>query len=419
MADRFLLRRGKAVGDPAEWALVDPSGMLRGEVQRGTLADAAAQVEGRAVTLAVSGTDVLLVDAKVPSTNKTRVLQALPYALEERVVDEVDNLHFALGMRQGEDVYPVAVAAKSLLEEWLEEMRTAGIQPQALVPEPLLLPRESGHWTLLIDGERAVVRQGDWEGFAIEADETLVSLLQSFQGEEDREDECQALDAFICGPLPQGLKDLSLPLERHAASSTLEVMAGGMNGLSINLLQGEFSRREQWGKYLRPWRLTAAILGGWLVINGVSEAMEYRRLKQQGARLTAQIEQLLRETFPDIRRVVNPRVQMTNRLRELKRQTGGEQGLIELLAGTAQAIGAADKASLAAANYRRGRLDLDLETDRPEVIDRLQKNIDQSPNLQAVIQSYRTERGRVSGRIRIQEASAPGQDASSTREASP
>ena len=49
----------------------------------------------------VPGTDVLLAEPDLPLKPGVKLQQLVPYALEEHLADDIDDLHFALGKRAG------------------------------------------------------------------------------------------------------------------------------------------------------------------------------------------------------------------------------------------------------------------------------------------------------------------------------
>src|SRR5690348_12820463 len=98
MAESLFLQLPRADGT-ARWLLVDALGNRIGFVQKGSLADAAAQAQGRRLTVLAPGEHVTLLFADIPSSSPQKVLQAAPFMLEDRLAEDVDTLHFAAGLR--------------------------------------------------------------------------------------------------------------------------------------------------------------------------------------------------------------------------------------------------------------------------------------------------------------------------------
>jgi general secretion pathway protein L len=69
----------------------------------------------------------------------------VPYALEEHLAADIEELHFAIGKRAGDSLRaPVAVVARALLQEWLTTLRAAGLEPSAIYADSDLLPENTG-----------------------------------------------------------------------------------------------------------------------------------------------------------------------------------------------------------------------------------------------------------------------------------
>src|SRR5256884_98482 len=116
MADWLLLRLPRAAGEPASWLIADARGAPAGPAQGGPWTLAAARAPGRRVCALVPGADVLLAEPEIPVKAGAKLQQLVPYALEEQLADDIDDLHFAIGKRAGDSARaPVAVVARALL----------------------------------------------------------------------------------------------------------------------------------------------------------------------------------------------------------------------------------------------------------------------------------------------------------------
>src|SRR3984893_1596222 len=118
MADWLLLRLPRTPEEPATWLVADARGAPAGPVQAGPLTLAAARAAGRRVCVLVPGTDVLLAEPDVPVRAGAKLQQLVPYALEEHLADDIDDLHFAIGRGGGRGPRaPVALGGRARLRE--------------------------------------------------------------------------------------------------------------------------------------------------------------------------------------------------------------------------------------------------------------------------------------------------------------
>lgn len=405
MRETIYIRLGEA-GTPTEWLLWDADGHAGTPVHDGTLEAAAAEATGRLTVVLVPGEHVTLARAKVPTSQRQRMIRAVPYALEEQLAEDVDRLHFALGALDPERGVAVAAVAREVMDDWLERLRTAGLHADAVIPDTLSLPLESGHWTALLERGRCILRTGEHAGMAVDPD-NLRQLLQ-IAAEEADPPEGVRLYRDPASPVPAGLDETPLTLAMEACPGTLLDLLATLPTIpeparrGINLLQGAYSRREQVGRILRPWRATAALLGAWLLVGMGLQVYEYTHLKTQSRALADQIVQFYRKTFPTERRVVNARVQMERHLQELQKRRGDSaDGFLALLGRTGTALQGTGGIRLEALNYQGGGLDLRLLAKDVQGLDRLKQQLTKEGRLSVEIQSASAQDNRVESRVQI------------------
>src|ERR1700758_1450840 len=98
MAD-WLLRLPRTAQEPATWLIASAGGAPLAATQSGPLAVAVGAAAGRRVCVLVPGSDGLLGDPELPTRSGVKLQQLVPYALEEHLADNIDELHFAIGRR--------------------------------------------------------------------------------------------------------------------------------------------------------------------------------------------------------------------------------------------------------------------------------------------------------------------------------
>lgn len=361
----------------------------------GTLDALQAAATGRRLILALPGDTLLLTRAMAPRRNRTAWRQALPYALEDQLATEVERLHFALGRTADRPraadgtAVPVAVIERETLREYLEPLQAAGLNPQAAVPEILLLPLPENGWSLLADTEQTLVRTGPYSGFATESDNLPPMLTLALQETADPPSQLA-----VYGQTP-ALPDAELTVTRHPLpEQRLSLLHRGLTATPpLNLLQGHFGPSASLQRWLRPWR-TAAILTGLLLgATLVGSGVEYRQLNQQRNTLEQTIEQVFRQAVPDVQRIVNPRAQLSNRLRELSGPGGDDGEFLSLLAYSGEVLSEFPDLSLRALRFRAGRLEFDLEGGSLEQLEQLQarlrRDADHTVQLQASMREDR------------------------------
>ena len=381
--------------DEAEWLRPD------GEVQRGPLADLSSQSDGARQILVAPSEAVTLHRLALPSRKRSTWARAVPFALEDYLVEDIETLHFALGGAVDGGYLPVAVVDRILLSAWLETCDQAGLTPAAVVPDSLLLPWQNDEWSVLLEARRALVRTGRWEGFATERDNLALLLAQALA----EAGETKPRRLRVWGAPATELAETGVELSpEDTPSEPLALFASGYQPATVlNLLQGGYSRQAHWGRWLRPWRAAAALAGMALLVQIAGQVYDHWRLQREVTALRTEIERTFKDALPEATRIVNPKVQMETRLRELA--PSGGSGFLELLYQGAQPLAHFPNVTLRGLGYRDGQLDLALEGGDPAVLDRLRQQFERQPGLRMDMRTTQRE-GQMESKITVKRASS-------------
>src|SRR5277367_5125354 len=139
MPQTLLLRLPPPGQEETEWLGLDEM-TANPTRQRGSLSLAAAvSRSGKVVALAPSA-QILLAEPQLPPGSSAKLARAVPFAMEEQLTEDVDQLSFAIGRRGPRGATPVAVVSRSVLQGWIADLSAAGIEPQAIYPDISLMP---------------------------------------------------------------------------------------------------------------------------------------------------------------------------------------------------------------------------------------------------------------------------------------
>ncbi len=400
MRVKLFIRFNPSSLDEADWLRMDESTRHDLTVHHDSLSEIAAAAAGCRVILLVPGAEVLLTSAAVPGGNRQKIAGAVPYALEEQLASDVDNLHFALGERRDDGRISAAVVVKTQLDTWLERLRQAGIEPDAVAPDILALPWASGTWTVLMDGDRALVRTARQAGFVADSDnlDTLLRLALN-EASEARPERIRIIQSMAAA----SSCNLDVTVDTEIVDEpVLTILCRGYDEPdAINLLQGVYSRREQLGKLWRPWRPVAALAALLLLIQGGMTVADYVRLSNERQALTQQIEQVYLKTFPDARKVVNARAQMEERLKELRGGGTDEAGFMGLLADIGPSLKETPSVEIQRISYNEGKIDLALFIGDLQGLDKFKQRLTAQHGLAVDIQSAASRDGKVEALLQI------------------
>lgn len=400
MRETLLIRLAEQRESGVDFVRLDEADKPLVPSRHGSLTEAAIEATGRRVVVLVPAADLLLTRAAVPTSNRQRARKAIPFALEEQLAADVDTLHFALGSRDSDEQWPVAVVAKARMDDWLAQLQEAGILPDRLVPEPMLLPLLPGSSSLLLEEDRVLLREQPWSA-QVASYETLPVLLELLV---NRSEVGVELQVWHCGGvLPVWMEPVSAKIE-PCNGGALAVLARGLVAADnvVDLLQGAYSRKEQYSRLWRPWRAAAALLVLGVLVSAIQHGLHYRSLKAESVSLATQIEQIYKQAVPG-GRMVNPRVQMEQQLNLLRRQQGaGSTDFLGLVGQMGGVFAATPGVELTGASFRDGRLDLELNANDVQTLDRLKQQLTEQGGLSVEIQSATTGANqRVQGRLRV------------------
>ena len=161
--------------------------------------------DGALVAVAPAGA-VTLHWAALPSRSPAQAAAAARLLAGEASAAPATELHVAIG-DEGAEERPIAVVEADAMRGWLAELAAAGVDPDAIVPAPLLLPRPDEGYARAELGGAGVVR-GPSSGFADEARLTELVTGGAAPRTLGRDEMDQALAAAAATPvldLRQGL----------------------------------------------------------------------------------------------------------------------------------------------------------------------------------------------------------------------
>jgi len=389
----------------AEWLTIGANRQPLGEPAYGSLNDAASAAHYRRCVVLAPSENILLTTVNLKARNREQLVRAMPFALEEELAEDVEQLHFAPGPRQLDGGHPVAVVARAHMDQWLAQLRAAGLTPQAVIPDVLAVPLAGDQrWSLLIERDRALLRTGAFSGLTLEPDniETMLGCAM-----EESRTQPEVIEVYRRGG-EAGAALPSIPAVSYESreASLPQLWAAGVDEKhAINLLQGPYRIKSDVVRLLKPWRVAAGLLGIWIALQALGTTLDHRRLAEAERDVQAEIERVYRETFPGATRIVNPRVQMEQQLQALKQagETDSLTAFMALLNAGGRAILDLPDVRIVTLDYLDGALNVSLSARELQSLETIKQNIE-SQGLAANIESAETRGNTVNGRLVIREA---------------
>ncbi len=410
MAQYFLTYLPRVGDDYLRWTVCDDKGGVIGNADHGPFEKAAKAAGRHRVVMVVAGTEVLMEEVEVPATNLSKALKAVPYMLEEQLAQDVEASHFAFGNKGGNGRIPVVVIAKQGLE-WIQEMATeSGLNVLEIIPETLALPGSPEHWTIMTNDGHASVRLSASRGFSCDSEMLPLLLENAIEGAppEHIEEEIRRSRHFICGP---GEFHLHPDVRPEFIRTEVALFARGLSEYKkpadrINLLQGGYGKTEALGKAWKPWRVPAALAAMLLALWGGTSYLQYQQLGVEEARLNDEMVSTLKRAFPTVQNPErDPLRQMRSRLRADTGTGIDEASFVVMMSAIGAALNQLNEPTVSSINFRRGQLDIVLEAESLQDVDKLKSSLEQENQLVANVQSAVKEKERIKARLRVEASS--------------
>src|SRR5580692_10707756 len=297
MPQTLLLRIPSPGQEETEWLTIDDSGQSETIRQRGSLTLAAAVSGSRKVVALAPATQILLSEPELPPGSGVKLARAVPFALEEQLTEDVDQMSFAVGRRGARGGTAVAAVSRTVLADWISALTAAGLEPVAMYPDISLMPENPGQTVLWLEQERLAVRRPGALPFAVELSPVREALVVAGvipdpldtaaepkppesallyitredweRSKNDFEELTEKFESLKIQLLPDG----PLPwLARSLAATD-----------AVNLLQGEFARATDFGARWQRWRNAALLAVALLTVHVAAEALQIQHAKHVGA----------------------------------------------------------------------------------------------------------------------------------------
>ncbi len=404
MAERLIVQCHDSDCSKVSWLL---KGAVNPQPAEGSLAEAAKLSKGRRTLVFIPASELLITEIRIPTRNRQRLIQAIPFSLENELTEDVDLLHFAAGNTDSENVTPVIVIARRSLDHWLERLEAAGIEPIGIYADLLSLPFESGGWTLYQDDRILDVRTDQERGFCVDtvnANATLKLALQQ-NSEHAPKKITLYLSPDATDPIDLNSLDGDYEVDARQFDSDTELTSLLADNLvekqQINLLQGDYLRVDKMTLQWKRWLPAAVLAAVFIAFSLLLSVMEYRQYESQNITLDKQIRETFQQAFPEVKRVVDPKVQMEQKLKALR---GGESGnnmqFASLFVPAASVIKGSPNTTLESINFRDGQLDLQLVIKELQALENLKQSIE-AKQLAVEIRSANATGNQVTSHIRI------------------
>ena len=390
MSDWLLLRLPRAAEPDVEWLLCDAQGFAADRTQRGPLSEMAVHAAGRRLCVVVPASDVLYTHVNLPPRAGPRSLQMARYALEEQLLGDLEAQHFAIGRVSRKSARTaVAVVSRALMDQWLQALKEAGLQPELMLGEGALLPPNTAQTLAWIDGDTLKLRPQSHTGEPLvsgpDRTDTLLCLpanepesaLRAAFGEQEMgrvdldviatEGDWQRYGARYEALRPQ-LANMRAQILGHGPLPWLALQIGSTTPL--NLLQGDYEQRGARSEMWPRWRIAAGLAFLVMLLHLGDRFYALWNLQHLESNVESSLIKLGQEALPgSTPNAATLRKQIETQLLEA---AGRDPGMLLLaMESTAKALGGAGR--LRSLTLREGNIDMQLRARDLDAVEKVKQ----------------------------------------------
>lgn len=369
------------------WALFDEAGgnaaLEWQQAAEGELAALAAQ-HPYPLIVVIPQQCVYLTQVELPAKASRQLLGAIEYQIEDRLAQDVESQHFALGDTRQNPI-SVAVVSREIMDRCMMLAQTHGLRLAQVIPELFLCPW-SGEGVSLSEGyDGWLLRYGDYRGLKCSS-AALPAMLELIGREVD-------FDAVRCygdAPLLDGVE-----IERLAPS---EARPGFVDAPLIDLQQRDYQLSSPWLGLARTWKWVGLMLLLLLAAFSYNRAVALQQLEDELGEIRQQQYELLQPYLPaasgpndDLKRMLIERIKQLRANRQ-------EQGFLQLMLEFVRAREKFPDIEISRIGYQGDRLSFDISSGKLTDIEALLASVRQR-GVQAKLESLNIKPELSSGRL--------------------
>ena len=392
---------------PHTWLILGPKNQVRDRGTAPNLLDYRVPRKVETVIGVANGELVGCHSVTIPGKRKSHVEAALPFALEDRISDNVEDLHFKLLAWQSGEPAHAAVVSRDLVSQWIEEFRSFGIYLDAIVPDYMLLPLHSKSEITVarVSANRICVRQGRYSGFSLDGegfkfwwdsmDKTGRSIaVNDLEFAKNLSRDIESDGDSVGAPVKVTHWDIGEYFDQWLSSSLFSE-----NLEELNLLAGRFAPTHQ-RKSVSLLRVAAAValfavVGYWSML-----VYESRTLEARMAEIDRDVRSLFSEYFPGEPYLGRPRDQVESLIARSRASAADDTGF-QFYLNTVSRVAPRFGAVVEEVSYRDNAMVVICTVKDLASLDTIQRAFNQIDSISAELVSSGARDGKINGRFRL------------------
>jgi general secretion pathway protein L len=404
---------GKSLADDFRWCWLGADGVPAAEgasgdreALRAALGDKPANAQSAWVIL--PGSRVNTRQLEYSEKEKKHLRNLLPFQLEDSVVGDVEDLHFALGTPADGKVV-VAFADKTWLQAAFAELAALGIEVTRCWTAPLTLPLAAeaatdsdNHWSLGLYQNQVYLRYASTMGFSV-AQQHARMALQMLLRDQERVDRLPNLHLRAASEADLATLGELIPaeLQTAVASQTLaDEWSLDYSNNSIDLCQGDFSQRLPIERWWKLWQSVVIFAGVCVAVYLGTLMFEIHKLGGENLKIRQQIEATARGVITQ-GRIVDAEKQL-NALLKQTQPVGQSASVMALLSLVLPQIAQEPSVQIKGISYagESGELNINIQAESFSAFESLSEKL-RSQGLNAETSSFNAQGNVQTARLKV------------------
>lgn len=355
-------------------------------------------LEAEKIIVFLAQQNILLASPELPSGANKQQLNAIAYAVEEQLAEDIENCFFAVAAQQADHSVPVAVINREIMNDCVELLASHHVNASLILPEGYLCP-----WSDEDDFLAGIcpvpngylIRYGQHK--ALFCHTPILSQLLTLLSQQKSSNQSR-LNLYADDIDPEfELEGLSI--NRLGAINLLSQPVDLQ--LCVNLKQKEFKSTYQWFELLKHWQWPAVAM---ILLGLVFFASNLLDLWEKDKTYNALINQqksLLKEYLPNVATSGQPKKQLIQVLAE-NSSGPGQAGFVDLLHEYSRLKSGFDSIDTNKILYQQSSLVINLESKNLESLESFRTKLEQS-RFAVEIENININPDKTTGRLVMRE----------------
>jgi general secretion pathway protein L len=385
----------------SEWMTVDEMGRQITAPESGDLMNLPSEHKLNTIIVLLPATEVSTSFLNLPIKSINKIKTAIPFALEEDLACDINLLHFSFKKIKYKDSIPVCVIDKNKFNEYRKLLINSGINAQVITSEIFGLPMIQRTVNVLIEPNKTLINNGSGKAYALEND-SVIDLHELIDEVKEDANHVQVYLDYSCQDKYKNIQENQdgIDIQLLEGSSLQKLSQIIVNSDYVNLLQGEYAAQIEYKKYLQPWRYSAYLLLGLMIILMTSKTINYFQATNYETTLSSRFLDEYKKFQPNANNISDP-IRIVTAIKNNNSVKINTSFFLSSLQQLSKAVNDNDGVFLTSITYQENVTIIRLTAPNVTLIDTIRKTIIQNGIFQAKILSTNKINNNVQSRIEI------------------